>query len=203
MSTCGPSGTHLSGPLENLPVRRLLLLDKIPHDCILLHLHEPCACAPALCRRAQHRAQCPSHFPVYPPSLFLPQCVFPACICHCADVSNAAHGGQVLMDAATFTAVKEAMWRLGAVGPAGLDYDALLATKSRAGLGKGGAGGGSSCMGEACLPGLMPGGGFRCGGLLLVVSFWRGVGADYHGSVCVLYSHNTSSGGSLSIGPWL
>lgn len=90
----------------------------------------------------------------------------------------------MLMDAATFTAVKEAMWRLGAVGPAGLDYDALLATKSRATLGKGGVAGGSSCMGEACLPGLMPGGGFRYG---VLVFLW---GA---GGLCALarWPHNS------------
>lgn len=85
----------------------------------------------------------------------------------CADVSGAAHGGQVLMDAATFTAVKEALWRLGAVGPAGLDYDALLATKSA----RHSMGGTSSsiCVGDGCLPGLMPAGGFRWGSLVLVV----------------------------------
>jgi hypothetical protein len=100
--------------------------------------------------------------PLTPPPWDLSHLSIPCTLaCHHTDASNAAHGGQVLIDAATFTAVKEAMWRLGAVGPAGLDYDALLATKFRAGLGKGGAGGSSSCMGQACLPGLMPGGGFR------------------------------------------
>jgi hypothetical protein len=59
------------------------------------------------------------------------------------------------MDELTFAAVKEAMWRLGAVGPNGLDYDALLATKqsARHSMSGSSSGGGSSCMGDGCLPG--------------------------------------------------
>lgn len=65
------------------------------------------------------------------------------------------------MDELTFSAVKEAMWRLGAVGPNGLDYDALLATKSARHSMSGSNGGGSSCMGDGCLPSLTPGGSLR------------------------------------------
>lgn len=85
------------------------------------------------------------------------------CLCpvNCpADVSGAAHGGQVLMDEPTFTAVKEALWRLGAVGPNGLDYDALLATKS-ARHSMSGSSGNGSCKGDGCLPSLGPGGSLR------------------------------------------
>lgn len=61
----------------------------------------------------------------------------------------------MLLDEPTFLAVKEAMWRLGAVGPNGLNYDALNATKSaRHGTahtsGWGGAAG--LCGDEGCLP---------------------------------------------------
>lgn len=90
--------------------------------------------------------------PIFPPS---PSLLCPAFPCTCIDVSDAAHGGQVLLDEHTFLAVKEAMWRLGAVGPNGLNYDALNATKSaRHGtahtVGWGGAVG--LCGDDGCLP---------------------------------------------------
>lgn len=44
------------------------------------------------------------------------------------DVSNAANGGQILMDEPTFTAVKESIHRLGLVTASGLDYRRLYAT---------------------------------------------------------------------------
>lgn len=47
-----------------------------------------------------------------------------------ADVSNAANGGQVLMDEPTFTAVKEELWRLGLVTSTGLNYDMLYNASS-------------------------------------------------------------------------
>ena len=47
------------------------------------------------------------------------------CIVYTAVVSTAAAGGQVLLDAATFAAVKGEAWRLGAVLANGLDYDLL------------------------------------------------------------------------------
>lgn len=82
-------------------------------------------------------------------------CAFPVP----ADVTNAAHGGQVLLDEHTFVAVKETMWRLGAVGPNGLDYDALLATKSaRHSMSSSSS---SGCFGDGCLPSLGPGGSLR------------------------------------------
>ena len=59
--------------------------------------------------------------------------------------------------------------------------DALLATKSKALLGTGSAGDGSRCMGEACLPRLMPGGGFRYGGCWVCgLGGWRGTGRVCH-----------------------
>jgi hypothetical protein len=45
-----------------------------------------------------------------------------------ADVSNAANGGQVLLDEPTFAAVKEGMRRLGLITADGLDYDKLYAS---------------------------------------------------------------------------
>jgi hypothetical protein len=61
-------------------------------------------------------------------------------------VSTAAAGGQILLDAATFAAVKGEAWRLGAVLAHGLDYDLLRkgftssssSSSSRGGGGRGG-----------------------------------------------------------------
>lgn len=44
-----------------------------------------------------------------------------------ADVSNAAVGGEVLLDEPTFLQIKEDLWRLGLISGAGLDYDLLHA----------------------------------------------------------------------------
>jgi hypothetical protein len=49
-------------------------------------------------------------------------------VSHFTDVSNAANGGQVLMDEPTFAAVKEGMRRLGLITADGLDYDKLYAS---------------------------------------------------------------------------
>jgi hypothetical protein len=66
-----------------------------------------------------------------------------------ADVSNAANGGQVLLDEPTFAAVKEGMRRLGLITADGLDYDKLYASskhssKHSSKRGSKHAGGGSS-----------------------------------------------------------
>jgi hypothetical protein len=52
------------------------------------------------------------------------------------DVSTAAAGGQVLLDSATFAAVKESMRRLGLITAAGLDYEQLYAASSSKGRGR-------------------------------------------------------------------
>jgi hypothetical protein len=76
-------------------------------------------------------------------------------------------GGQVLLDEATFDAVKDAMWRLGAVGPGGMDWDELLASKSaqhshgmRPSSSSGS--GGAADLEDHCLSRLMSGTSFRC-----------------------------------------
>lgn len=109
-----------------------------------------------------------------------------ACCFLRTEVSNAAQGGQVLLCEATFTAVKEALWRLGAVRANGLDYDLLLASKSaqhgpaRLRRSSSGAGGdGCGCLG------MLPGGNPRWVGWS--VCCWRGAawGGWWPATFCV------------------
>lgn len=46
-----------------------------------------------------------------------------------AVVSDVANGGQILMDAATFAAIRNNLHRLGRVGPDGMDYQQLKKRK--------------------------------------------------------------------------
>ena len=51
--------------------------------------------------------------------------VFASCSFSSSAVSTAAAGGQALLDGETFAAIKDHMWRLGAVTANGLDYNLL------------------------------------------------------------------------------
>lgn len=87
----------------------------------------------------------------------------------------------MLLDAATFSCIKEALWRLGAVGPDGLDEDALLASKSAKRVSSSSSRGG--CVeGDGCLPRIMSAGSLRwvwglkvllfegrCGGIINII----------------------------------
>lgn len=104
-----------------------------------------------------------------------------------ADVSTAAHGGQVLLDEPTFLGVKEAMWRLGAVGPDGLNYDALMATKS-AGQGGSGSRRAERSAGSGCLHGFVSGTGLRCV-LVLASCFHHNIFLAARVAFCTVHRH--------------